>query len=116
MTSAAPEAATFQPTNTSTLQAPPQSAQQENAAPVVTRDTAQPSPGSLGDLPSFHTPKTPNEPTAILAAWTALEALSPMTHRRPEDLAGGDLRCIVDLSHAQLPWISGESSRPKRQP
>src|SRR3546814_6131000 len=92
MTSAAPEAATFQPTNTSTLQAPPQSAQQENAAPVVTRDTAQPSPGSLGDLPSFPTPKTPNEPTAILAAWTALEALSPMTYRRPEDLAGGDRR------------------------
>src|SRR3546814_16230845 len=75
-----------------TLFRSPPSAQQENAAPVVTRDTAQPSPGSLGDLPSFPTPKTPNEPTAILAAWTALEALSPMTYRRPEDLAGGDRR------------------------
>ncbi|MFN4311807.1 MAG: AAA domain-containing protein [Ferrovibrio sp.] len=70
---------------------------------------------ALGDLPSFPMPDKPNEPTAILAAWTALEALSPKTYRRAEELAGGDRRCIVDLSVTQLPWIRGETSRPKRQ-
>jgi len=56
-----------------------------------------------------------NEPAAILATWTALEALSPQTYRRPEDLAGGDRRCVVSLSNGRLPWEIGERSRPNYQ-
>jgi hypothetical protein len=56
-----------------------------------------------------------NEPGAIVATWTALEALSPQTYRRPEDLAGGDRRCVVSLSNGQLPWEIGERSRPNYQ-
>ena len=58
---------------------------------------------SSADLSAFHDFEPPsvspaakgrNEPAAILATWTALEALSPQTYRRLEDLAGGDrLRC-----------------------
>jgi hypothetical protein len=51
----------------------------------------------------------------ILAAWTALEALSPQTYRRPEDLGTGDRRCVVDLSTGHLPWLAGEDSRPRKQ-
>jgi hypothetical protein len=53
-----------------------------------------------------------DQPSAILAAWTALEALSPQTYRRPEDLISGDSRCAIDLSETQPPWIAGEKSRP----
>jgi hypothetical protein len=74
-----------------------------------------PPPTDLDDLPSFPTPKSTNEPTAILAAWTALEALSPQTYRRPEDLAAGDRRCVADLSAGRVPWGMGERSRPKKQ-
>jgi hypothetical protein len=70
---------------------------------------------NLGDLPSFVTPKYANEPTAVLATWIALEALSPQAYRRPEDLAGGDRRCVADLSTGRVPWGMGERSRPKKQ-
>jgi hypothetical protein len=66
-------------------------------------------------LPSFQAPKGMNEPAAILAAWTALEALSPQTYRRPEDLVGGDRRCVVSLSAGGTPWDKGERSRPNYQ-
>jgi hypothetical protein len=69
----------------------------------------------LGGLPSFTPATAANEPTAILATWTALETLSPQTYRRAEDLAGGDRRCVADLSTARIPWGSGERSRPKRR-
>jgi hypothetical protein len=69
----------------------------------------------LWDLPSVPVPHGSNEPTAILAAWTALEALAPQTYRRPEDLASGDRRCIADLSRDGVPWGKNERSRPNRQ-
>jgi hypothetical protein len=69
----------------------------------------------LGELPSIPSPQNANQPAAILAAWTALEALSPQTYRRPEDLAPGDRSCVVNLSTAHVPWEIGERSRPKRQ-
>lgn len=62
----------------------------------------------LGDLPSFPVPKGPNEPAAILAAWIALEALSPQTYRRPENLAAGNPRCVADLSAGRVPWATRE--------
>lgn len=88
------------------------------SAPVAARapeSAAIPSVEDLGSLPSFPPPKGPNEPMAVLAAWTALEALSPQTYRRPEDLADGDRRCVADLSTGRVPWGIGERSRPKRQ-
>ncbi len=52
------------------------------------------------------------EGIAVLTAWTALEALSPQTYRRVEDLADGDGRRIAVLSKNKLPWSrSGESDR-----
>ena len=69
----------------------------------------------LGEFPSTPTPQNANEPQAILSAWTALEALSPQTYRRSEDLATGDRTCVADLSASPLPWQRGERSRPNRQ-
>jgi hypothetical protein len=69
----------------------------------------------LGELPSVPLPKGPNEPQAILAAWTALEALSPQTYRRPEDLAAGERRRVAELKMSPLPWERGEPSKPKHQ-
>ncbi|KJC49215.1 DEAD/DEAH box helicase [Bradyrhizobium sp. LTSP857] len=79
--------------------------------------TSIPAPPSidLGELPSIPIPQNANEPAAILAAWTALEALSPQTYRRPEDLAAGDRSCVANLSAGRVPWGIGERSRPKRQ-
>lgn len=69
----------------------------------------------LGELPSARPPKSTNEPQAILAAWTALEALSPQTYRRPEDMAGGERRRIAELKMSPLPWVRGERSKPNYQ-
>ena len=91
---------------------PPQPArkQEKEAASIVVPQTE-----NLGDLPSFPTPKSANEPSAVPATWIALEALSPQTYRRPEDLAAGDRRCVADLSTGRVPWGMGERSRPKKQ-
>jgi hypothetical protein len=69
----------------------------------------------LSTLPSSPAPNGRNEPAAILGAWTALEALSPQTYRRPEDLVGGDRRCFVNVSAGRVPWEIGERSRPNYQ-
>jgi hypothetical protein len=69
----------------------------------------------LSDLPTIPSPQEKNERAAIVAAWTALEALSPQTYRRPEDLAAGDRQCVADLTTGQVPWGTCERSRPKRQ-
>ena len=49
----------------------------------------------------------------VLAAWTALEALSPQTFRKPEDLAGGDRQRVADIRDA--PWEQRERPRPKHE-
>jgi hypothetical protein len=69
----------------------------------------------LGEPPPIPIPQNANEPAAILAAWTALEALSPQTYRRPEDLVAGDRSRVASLLAARVPWEIGERSRPKRQ-
>jgi hypothetical protein len=50
--------------------------------------TPVPPPMDLGELPSILVPQNANQPAAILAAWTALEALSPQTYSRPEASGG----------------------------
>ena len=77
-------------------------------AKALAGDTSSSSP-----TPEPAPPETANDPAAILAAWTALEALSPQTYRRPEDLAAGDKSCVAKVSPHNLPWINGERSRPK---
>jgi len=90
------------------VQAPPVQGQTPTQADPTTLPRID-----LGDLPTFPIPQHHDEPMAILATWTALEALAPQTYRRPEDLTSGDRRCVADLSKGRPPWEAGESSRPK---
>lgn len=63
----------------------------------------------------FPPPDKMPPPSRILAAWTALEALSPQAFKKPEDLVNGDRACIAQLDRG-LPWIPpGEKARPKTQ-
>lgn len=54
-----------------------------------------------------------NQPTDILDTWTALEALSPQSYKKPNDLITGD-GSIVYLKSGQEPWFKGEKSKPKK--
>lgn len=67
--------------------------------------------------PPSASPTNANDPLSLrlLAAWTALEALSPQTFRDPRDLADGDRTRVADLDKAPLPWERGERSRPNHQ-
>jgi hypothetical protein len=67
-----------------------------------------PLPSRLSHVPSVDTVDTPE---AILSAWTAMEALSPQTYRKPEDMAAGDKSCVAELGAGVLPWETGETSR-----
>jgi len=78
---------------------------------VVTPPPVTEPPVPPGASPPF--PTISNAPTEILAAWTALEVLSPASYRRPEDLAGGDRRAVATLTGRKLPWDGdGEKARP----
>jgi hypothetical protein len=77
--------------------------------------TTSPPVIDLGDPPTITPPQASNQPSGILAAWTALEALSPQTYRQPEDLAGGDRSCVADLTGDLVPWETIERSRPSRR-
>ncbi len=68
----------------------------------------------FGPLPAFKLPGAADDPSGILAAWTALEALSPQTYRKPEDLAA-DRHCVADLTRGAVPWKPRERSRPNKQ-
>jgi len=65
----------------------------------------------LGPLPSFSPSDKANDARAILAAWTALEALSPQGYKRPEDMATGD-RSRVALLERGVPWGPNARSKP----
>lgn len=67
------------------------------------------------NVPQRELPAEENKPSSILASWTALEALSPQTYRRPADLANGDGRCVAQIGDGGLPWSQQERSRPKQQ-
>lgn len=68
----------------------------QQRAPVTT-------PRSKRILTRPDQPHGADEPRSILSAWTALEALSPQTYRRPENCANDDPRCVAPLRD-QLPW------------
>lgn len=68
----------------------------------------------LGPLPSFSPSGKANDARAILAAWTALEALSPQGYKRPEDMATGD-RSRVALLERGVPWGPNARSKPNHR-
>jgi len=55
-----------------------------------------------------------NRPEDIIDTWTALEALSPQTYKKPNDLIVGH-GSVVYLKKGCEPWLKGEKSRPKHQ-
>lgn len=65
----------------------------------------------LGPLPTFKLSGTKDDPQSILAAWTAFEALSPQSYKRPEDLASGDRSRIVQLDRG-IPWGPHAKGKP----
>ncbi|ELY3191087.1 DNA helicase [Salmonella enterica] len=68
----------------------------------------------LGPLSSFSPSNKANDARAILAAWTALEALSPQGYKRPEDMATGD-RSRVALLERGVPWGPNARSKPSHK-
>ncbi len=68
----------------------------------------------LGPLSIFERTGRKNDPQAILAAWTALEALSPQGYKRPEDMASGD-RSRVTLFERAVPWGPDARSKPNHR-
>jgi hypothetical protein len=49
---------------------------------------------------------------SIIDTWTALEALSPQTYKRPDDLVIGT-GSVAYFRNGEEPWLTGERSRPK---
>ena len=68
----------------------------------------------LGPLPSFSPSVKANDARAILAAWTVIEALSPQSYKRPEDMATGD-RSRVALLERGVPWGPNARSKPNHR-
>lgn len=68
----------------------------------------------LGTLPSISPSNKANDARAILAAWTAIEALSPQSYKRPEDMATGD-RSRIALLERGVPWGPNARSKPKHR-
>lgn len=53
----------------------------------------------------------PDHRHSILAAWTALEVLSPQSYRRETDLAGGDKYSVIYLDDGKVPWPHGRGKQ-----
>lgn len=52
-----------------------------------------------------------NDPQDIISTWIALEALSPQTFNKPEELANNDRQCVTTLSEKYLPWNQNDKKR-----
>jgi hypothetical protein len=81
---------------------------------VAPKLAAQCPPPSLPAKP-FPTPNSRDEPASIIAAWIALEALSPATYNVPHDLVNDDRSRVGRLDGGSLPWNSNARSRPGYQ-
>ncbi|HGM6645697.1 TPA: AAA domain-containing protein [Serratia marcescens] len=108
-----PGSASTQSSQVSSRDAPATVVQQRpkaNPAPIVQQqfDKGQ---IDLCPLSSFSPSDKANDARAILAAWTALEALSPQGYKRPEDMATGD-RSRVALLERGVPWGPNARSKP----
>ncbi|MFH3015009.1 AAA domain-containing protein [Serratia marcescens] len=108
-----PGSASTQSSQVSSRDAPATVVQQRpkaNPAPIVQQqfDKGQ---IDLCPLSSFSPSDKANDARAILAAWTALEALSPQGYKRPEDMAAGD-RSRVALLERGVPWGPNARSKP----
>ena len=85
----------------------------ESIRPEKSDDNSLPKLFSYTARASRIQPEQPNEPEAILASWSALEALSPQTYKRPEDLGSGDPRIVAKFNIDKVPWNPRERSKPK---
>lgn len=85
------------------------------ASPAV----AKSEPGSKASAPEppLHQPARLAEwPGNLMAAWTALEVLSPQTFRKVEDIVDGDHRRVARIDRTSLPWENGgERSVPNKK-
>lgn len=88
------------------IQLPP-----EPTSAPVTRQQLGNDQSDLGSLPSFSASGKMNDARAILAAWTAFEALSPQGYKRPEEMVSGD-RSRVALLERGIPWGPSARSKP----
>ncbi len=61
------------------------------------------------ERPEF--PPITNDAVSVLAAWTALEVLSPPAFRRETDLTGGDRSSVIRLDGAKLAWEDTRGGR-----
>ncbi|EPX6625885.1 DEAD/DEAH box helicase [Serratia marcescens] len=108
-----PGSASTQSSQVSSRDAPATVLQQRpkaNPAPIVQQQFGE-DQIDLGPLPSFSPTGKSNDARAILAAWTALEALSPQGYKRPEDMTTGD-RSRVALLERGVPWGPNVRSKP----
>ncbi|EPQ1331998.1 DEAD/DEAH box helicase [Serratia marcescens] len=108
-----PGSASTQSSQVSSRDAPATVVQQRpkaNPAPIVQQQFGE-DQIDLGPLPSFSPTGKSNDARAILAAWTALEALSPQGYKRPEDMTTGD-RSRVALLERGVPWGPNTRSKP----
>lgn len=108
-----PGSASAQSSQVSSRDAPATVVQQRpkaNPAPIVQQQFGE-DQIDLGPLPSFSPTGKSNDARAILAAWTALEALSPQGYKRPEDMTTGD-RSRVALLERGVPWGPNARSKP----
>ncbi|WP_165402069.1 DEAD/DEAH box helicase [Rhizobium leguminosarum] len=87
-----------------------------NATPRFPAPAETPPPQPSRPLSSgMEPPPITNTPANVLSAWTCIEVLSPPSFRRPEDLVSGDRYRIADIDGKQLPWETGERSRPNNR-
>jgi len=108
-----PGSASTQSSQVSSRDAPATVLQQRpkaNPAPIMQQQFGE-DQIDLGPLPSFSPTGKSNDARAILAAWTALEALSPQGYKRPEDMTTGD-RSRVALLERGVPWGPNVRSKP----
>jgi hypothetical protein len=59
--------------------------------------------------------KARSAPAAILATWTAIEALSPATYDEPHDLVFGRRKLVARFKDGPLPWTTAEQPPPGKQ-
>lgn len=87
------------------------------APPPEPKPEAKPStpPPWLDRGPRRPPPPVRDRAEDVLSAWTALEVLSPVTYRKPVDMADGDARRIA-LLDGGLPWRPpSEKAKPNKQ-